>query len=100
MVKTKMTVSRDGTKNFYSLQQLFIIKNVQMCITSIISHHYQQKTTSVRLRQKTKSFQYDNQCSKFYKCYLINLNHIILITAGLHIGSKIVNGDRTLTCVL
>jgi len=33
---------------------------------------------------------------KFYKHYIVNLNHILLITAGLYNGSKIVNGDRTL----
>jgi len=30
------------------------------------------------------------------KRYIVNLNHVLLITAALHSGSKIVNGDRTL----
>ena len=35
-------------------------------------------------KRHSQKLQYDNQCSKFYKCF--NLNHTVLITAGLYNG--------------
>ena len=41
----------------------------------------------------------DNQCSEFYRRHIVNLNHMLLIVAGLHGGSKIVSGDRTMCSI-